>query len=117
MTIDERRELSGTLMRVFMHGGYVNDVTIHWEKEDLIHIEVSFIPWSAIDVEEVTGVLLDAGSIVDESHKYFRFKDGADPVTVRMSVDLADADWRKTMVRQMSLIIAAELKNSVASDE
>ena len=117
MSIDERKELSGILMRVFMHGGYVNEVFTHWEKEDLIHIDVSFIPWSSIDVDEVTGVLLDAGSIVDESHRYFRFNGDREPVNVRMSVDLADPEWRQTMVKQISLIIAAELKKSVASDE
>jgi hypothetical protein len=117
MSIDERKKMSGALMRVFMHAGYVNEVFTHWEKADLMHMDVSLIPWSDLDVEEFTGVLLEAGSIVDETHRYFRFKDDTEPVRVRMSIDLADPEWHQTMVKRISLIIAAEMKKSVASDE
>jgi hypothetical protein len=113
MSIDERKELSRLFMQVFMHAGYVNEVFTHWEKEDLIHMDVSLVPWSDLgDVEEVTGVLLEAGSIVDETHRYFRFKDGTEPVRVRMSIDLADPEWHQTMIKRISLIIAAEMKKS-----
>ncbi len=110
-------DLKKIMQVVFSHAGMVTDVQIEWEKEDLCRINVVWLPWSRLSPVDVTADLLEAGTILDDSHHYIRVEKCETNVKATITVDLADADWRRNLAKQMGLIIAQELREAVATDE
>jgi len=110
-------ELEKIIQVIFTHAGVVTDVRIEWETADLCRINVSWMPWNRLAPEDITPTLLDAGTIVDDSHLYLRVEKCTTVVTATITIDLADKDWRRNLAKQMGMILANELRDAVATDE
>jgi hypothetical protein len=102
---------------VFTHAGIVTDVGIEWETSDLCRINVNWLPWSKLSPEDITSTLLDAGTIVDDSHLYLRVEKCQTVMKGTITIDLADKDWRRNLAKQFGLILSNELRQAVATDE
>ena len=110
-------DMSRLLDRIFTHGGIVRDVNIEWKEPKTCLIKVDFMPWSRTLPEDVTDHLLDAGTIINREYLYFRVANDDQVVTATMTIDLTQEDWRKSLAKQMSYIIAHELRISVSENE
>ena len=110
-------DLSKIIEIVFTHAGIVTDVGIEWETNDLCRINVSWLPWSKLSPEDITPTLLDAGTIVDDSHLYLRVEKCETVMKATISIDLADEGWRRNLAKQMGMILGNELRGAVATDE
>lgn len=104
------------LSAVFTHAGVVRQVQVDERENNLCIIRVDWTPWSEGVFEEVTQDLLKAGTIVDESYRYFRAPNNARTVRATLTIDFSDVDWRKNLAKQTAYIIAQELREAVYKD-
>lgn len=104
------------LSKAFMHAGLVSEMRIDWETEDLCNVDVVFMPWSTVILEDITADLIKSGMIVEDTHLYLRLPRVVPDVRMRLTIDLCDRHWRRDLVKHIGLVIANELKGAVTSD-